>query len=83
MVQTSKLLCHQELQKYMFEWCVPKMCKTVSVIGLEFFSLLESGFPGALHLQSTVKLVLQYLSHRFVHHHFENESRFRIVNALK
>ena len=30
---------------------------TVSGIGLEFFSSLESGFPGAFNLQSTVDLV--------------------------
>ena len=49
--------------------------KTVSVIGLEFLSSLESGFPRALHLQSTVKLVLQYLSHGVLHHHFDNEGQ--------
>ena len=38
-------------------------CLTLSVIGLEFFSSLESGFPGALHLQSTVELVLQHPSY--------------------
>ena len=37
--------------------------KTVSAFELELYSSLESGFPGALHLQSTVGLVLQYLSH--------------------
>ncbi len=31
--------------------------RTVSVIGLEFFSSLELGFRGALHLQSTVELL--------------------------
>ncbi len=36
---------------------------TVSGIGLEFFSSLEFGFPGALHLQSTMELVLLHPSH--------------------
>ena len=35
---------------------------TLSVIGLEFFSSLEFGFPGAHHFQSTVELVLQLLN---------------------
>ncbi len=42
--------------------------ETVSGIGLEFFPSLESRFPGALQLQSTVELVLQYLSHGVLHH---------------
>ena len=50
----------------------------VSVIELEFFSSLESSFPGALHLQSTVELVLQYLSHGVLHHHFDNESSYTV-----
>ncbi len=37
------------------------MVTTVSAFGLEFFSPLESGFPWALHLQSTVELVLQVM----------------------
>ena len=49
--------------------------QTVSVIGLEFFSSLEFGFPGALHLQSTMELVLQYLSHGAFYHHFANDWR--------
>ncbi len=54
---------------------------TVSVIGLEFFFSLEFGFPGALHLQSTVELVLQYLSHGVFHHHSDNESRYIKTNT--
>ncbi len=50
--------------------------RTISVIVLEFLSPLKSGFPMALHLQSTVELVLQYLSHGVLHHHFNNESRY-------
>ncbi len=49
--------CHRETRNI---FSVVNPCKvhcqliTVSVIGLEFFSSLEFGFPGALHLQSTV-----------------------------
>ncbi len=39
---------------------------TVSGIGLEFFSSIESCFSGALHLQSTVELLLQYPSQGIV-----------------
>ena len=55
--------------------------KTVSAFGLEFFSSLESGFSGALHLQFTVELVLQYLSDGVLHHHFDNEGRYIKTNT--
>ncbi len=36
------------------------MEETVSAFGLEFFSSLVFGFSGALHLQSTVELVVDH-----------------------
>ncbi len=57
------------------------MMITVSIIGLEFISSLESGFPGALHLQSTGELVMQYLSHGVLHHYIDNESRYIKTNS--
>ncbi len=58
------LLCYMGTSLHLQEFKrVAILHKTVSGIGLEFFSSLESGFPGALHLQSTVELVLQPPSH--------------------
>ncbi len=54
---------HSKVQGHFSTLKSPRKLETVSVIGLEFFSPLEFGFPGALHLQSTVELVLQHPSH--------------------
>ncbi len=56
----SPILPHKTLTVNPFLTIIQrKSYTTVSVVGLELLSSLEFGFPGALHLQSTVELVLQ------------------------
>ncbi len=55
--------------------------KRTSEVVLELLESLQFGFPRALHLKSTVWLVLHYLSHGILHPHFHNESRYIKTNT--
>ena len=48
---------------------IPKLAFRSPLVALKF------GFDLVLHLQSTVYLVVQYISHGDLHHHFGNENR--------